>query len=224
MNNELISIIIPVKNGTNYLAEAVEGIRRQEMNVETIVVDDGSNDGTAGLVEQLGCVCIRNPKNCGQVVSKNRGLEIANGEYIMFHDHDDVMNVGGLKALYAELEADKDLMLVMAKVKDFISPDLSEAEKAQVAIKAEPYYGLFTGAILMRRELFNLVGKLEESVNTGELMDLMFKIGQLGLKTSKIDFVASNRRVHNSNFGRTSKTIEFANYSAILRRKLAKAV
>lgn len=224
VNNKLISVIIPVRNGINYLTEAVEGIRRQGMNVEIIAVDDYSSDGTAELAEKLGCICIRNSKNCGQAASKNKGLGIAKGEYIMFHDHDDVMNVGGLRELYGALEKEEDLMLVMARLKDFVLPDLSDAEKAQVIIKEQPYHGLFTGAILMRKELFDIVGELDGSIHTGELIDLIFKINKLGLKTSRIDFVSCNRRIHGSNFGRTSKITEFTNYSAILRRKLAKAI
>ena len=57
--NELISIIIPVKNGHKYLGEAIAGIRKQNMNVEILVVDDASTDDTALIAESLGCKVLR---------------------------------------------------------------------------------------------------------------------------------------------------------------------
>jgi glycosyltransferase involved in cell wall biosynthesis len=58
MLNNLISIIIPCRNGVNYLAEAVAEIHRQNAQMEIIVVDDGSTDNTAMLTATLGCKVI----------------------------------------------------------------------------------------------------------------------------------------------------------------------
>ena len=216
--NDLISVIISVKNGSNYLKEAIEGIIAQKMNVEIIVVDDCSTDNTVEIAQSYGCKIVKHETSRGQVAGKNNGLKVAQGKYILFHDHDDIMNEGALKRLYDEFEP--DVMAVEAKVQDWYSPDLSEEERAKTTIKNEPYWGLFTGAILIRKEAFDVIGLFNESVHSGEIIEWQSKMDANGFKIKKIDFVSTMRRVHATNFGKTNQKTEFKNYAAILRAKL----
>jgi glycosyltransferase involved in cell wall biosynthesis len=218
--NPQISVIIPCRNATNYLAEAVMGIRKQNMPVEIIVVDDGSTDDTVKIAENMGCHVIRHEKTQGQVAGKNTGLKAARGEYIMFHDHDDIMTEGTLSVLCRELTGDKNLFLVMAKVVDFISSELDDNEKIKIKVKVNPYYGLFSGAVLMRRKLFDIVGLFDERLNTGEIISLFVKMDEFKLMYAKIDMVASNRRIHNTNYGRTDAAKEKKDYLKVLRNHI----
>jgi glycosyltransferase involved in cell wall biosynthesis len=216
----MISVIIPCRNGENYLHEAITGIQRQNMPIEIIVVDDGSTDGTAHFAENAGCRVIRHEITRGQVAGKNTGIRAASGDYVMFHDHDDVMNPGALSMLYNELVADENLWLVMAKVQDFITPELSNEEKQKVITKKSPYYGLFTGAVLMRKALFDRIGLFDEKLDTGEIISLLKNMEKLHLQYKKIDFVACNRRIHATNYGRTHAGKEYKDYSTVLRYNL----
>lgn len=218
--NELISVIIPVKNGSNYIKEAIENILAQKMNVEIIVVDDCSEDNTVEIANSLGCKVISHETSKGQIAGKNTGLREAKGKYILFHDHDDVMKDGALKRLYDEITSDSSIFAVEAKVQDLYSPDLSEEEKKHTKIRPEAYYGLFTGAILIKKEVFDKIGLFNETMHTGEIIEWQSKMDLNGLKINKIDFVSTLRRVHSTNFGKTNKATEFKNYAAILREKL----
>ena len=220
--DKLISIIIPVKNGANYLKQAIDGIKKQDMNVEIIVVDDSSTDNTFELAQKLGCKVIQNSHSKGPVKAKNKALVVSNGQYIMFHDHDDIMNPGSLKVMYDELEADDTISAVMCKVKDFISPEIPDEEKQRTIVKPEPYYGLFTGAVLMRKEIFDTIGLFDESVTAGEIIDWQTKMDKHNLKIKKLDLVSTNRRLHTSNFGKTQQNKEFKDYASLLRAKLRK--
>ena len=217
--NDLISVIIPCKNGENYLKEALEGIRRQNMSIEIIVVDDGSTDRTADIAQSYGCKVIRQSVSEGQVVAKNKGLESSQGQYVMFHDHDDVMRENALATLYNALISDNEHFGVMGKVKDFISPD---AQDKNTPIQSEPYWGLFTGAVLLKKEVFTKVGLFSESLHTGEIIELTKKMDDAGLKIKKIDFITTDRRVHDTNFGKTNKNTEFKDYASVLRARLRK--
>ncbi|MDR1167961.1 MAG: glycosyltransferase [Heliobacteriaceae bacterium] len=217
MSDKLISVIIPVKNGANYLQEAIEGIKKQNMNMEIIVVDDASDDNTVQIAESMGCRVVKHETNKGQVAAKNTGLKEANGEFILFHDHDDVMNAGVLEQMYKAF--DKDTAVVMAKVKDFLSPDATDNK---AVIKPDAYYGLFTGAVLIRKNVFDTIGFFDENLNTGEIIEFSAKLDEYGFKTKKIDLIATNRRVHNTNYGKTNKNKEFKDYATVLRGKLAK--
>lgn len=218
--NKLISVIIPVKNGSNYIKDAIQGILSQNMNAEIIVVDDCSEDNTIEIAQNLGCRILRHQTPKGQVAGKNTGLREAKGEYILFHDHDDVMEKGALKRLYDEITADSSVFAVMAKVQDWYSPDLSGEEKIKTPIKQEPYFGLFTGAILIKKEVFDKIGLFNEAVHTGEIIEWQSKMEMNDLKIKKVDFVSTKRRVHSTNFGKTHQKTEFKNYAAILREKL----
>ena len=216
----LISIIIPVKNGSNYMEEAITEIKQQNMNTEIIVVDDGSTDNTSEIAKNYGCIVIKNTTSQGPVAAKNQALKIANGDYIMFHDHDDIMNNGVLKKMLAELNAVPDISAVMCKVKDFISDDLPSEEKQKIKIKSEPYYGLFTGAILIRKNVFDIIGDFDEQVTAGEILDWQTKMEKHNLKIKKLDLISTQRRLHTTNFGRTQQQTEFKDYAKSLRERL----
>ncbi len=219
-DNDLISVIMPVKNGSKYLETAINGIKNQGMNVEIIVVDDCSDDNTAEIAQHNGCKVIKHTNPMGQVIGKNNGLKSAKGKYILFHDHDDIMRDGSLKELYDEISADETISAVEAKLQDFYSPDMSEEERNKTKIKNEAYWGLFTGAILMRKSIFDKIGLFNEKFKAGEIIDWQNKMNLCGLKIKKTDLISADRRIHAANFGRTEKTNEFKDYAAILRARL----
>ena len=119
--NDLISVIIPVKNGSKgkYINQAIEGIFSQDMNVEIIVVDDCSEDNTVEIAESYGCKVVKHSISKGQVAGKNSGLKIASGKYIIFLDHDDIMRKGSLNKLYQELTSDENIDLVVDKLSKY---------------------------------------------------------------------------------------------------------
>ena len=105
--NDLISVIIPVRNGEKYLQEAINGIKKQNMNVEIIVVDDYSKDNTLKIAKNSDCRIIEHNVQKGPVVAKNTGIKEAQGKYILFHDCDDIMTDNALCKMYKELSEDE---------------------------------------------------------------------------------------------------------------------
>lgn len=221
MDNELISIIIPVKNGKNYLQEALDHIKAQEMNVEVIVIDDASEDETSEIASRNGCRVFRQSVCQGQVTAKNIGVKMAKGDFILFHDHDDRMRTGALRALYEAM--DEKCAAVMAKVQDFYTPGMSEQQKMRSPKKEEPFYGLFTGAVLIRKSAMDLIGPFNPQLNTGEILEWETRMSQNGLCIKKIDLVATDRRIHATNYGKTNREKEFRDYAMVLRARIMAA-
>ena len=91
----LISVVIPCFNQSGYLAEAIESARSAEFTVETIVVDDGSTDGS-GEVARRYPVVLLTQENKGLAAARNRGLEAATGTFVIFLDADDRLLPGGI--------------------------------------------------------------------------------------------------------------------------------
>ena len=91
----LVSVVIPVFNGASYVAKAVQSVQDQTMrDVEIIVVDDGSTDGTQEILMELerAATDIRmvSQEHQGSSVARNTGIERARGDFIAFLDCDDV--------------------------------------------------------------------------------------------------------------------------------------
>ena len=216
-----ISVIIPCRNGSQYLPEAVEGIRRQNMEIELIVVDDGSTDTTTDLAKKMGCI-VKSIPHSGLSAARNIGLKFAHGEVVLFHDHDDVMRQGALRKLVDSLWQDDMVGIVMARAKDFISSDLSAADKSALNPRPDPYYGLLSGAVLFRHSVFRTIGSFTEGLATGQTMDIILRAEAAGIQVKRLDFVAVDRRLHNNNMGRSMQQQEHRDYASILRLKLGK--
>ena len=89
---KLISVIIPVYNGANYVREAIDSVLHQTLDdYELIVVDDGSTDDTPAIVQSygVGLTYIRQ-KNQGVAAALNNGIGHSQGNYIAWLSHDDV--------------------------------------------------------------------------------------------------------------------------------------
>lgn len=93
MNNPLVSIIIPTYNRGKYIKKAIDSCLNQTYsNIEVIVVDDCSPDNTKEIVtsyEDKRVKYFRNDENSGAPYSRNRGIELSNGEFVNFLDDDD---------------------------------------------------------------------------------------------------------------------------------------
>lgn len=87
-----VSVVIPFYKYVNWLMEAVESVLQQDYsNIEIIVVNDGSPEDVSEFLEKYGKKIIYERKvNGGAATARNRGIELASGEYIAFLDSDDI--------------------------------------------------------------------------------------------------------------------------------------
>ena len=90
----IVTVLMPVYNGKNYLNEAIESVLCQTLtNFEFLIVDDASTDNSIDLINSYNdsrIKLLKNKNNIGQTASLNKGLEMAQGKYIARFDQDDV--------------------------------------------------------------------------------------------------------------------------------------
>ena len=93
-NNEKVSIIVPVYNVKDYLEQCLLSVIYQTLlDIEIIVIDDGSNDGSELICDVFGekdsRITVIHKENQGLSAARNDGLNLAKGDYVMFVDSDD---------------------------------------------------------------------------------------------------------------------------------------
>jgi glycosyltransferase involved in cell wall biosynthesis len=112
----LVSVLLPVHNAASQVSAAVRSVLSQTCrNLELIVVDDGSTDGSAAVVERFDDArlrVVRLPANQGLSAALNAGLRAARGELIARQDADDVSNPVRLERQVAALRGRPELALV----------------------------------------------------------------------------------------------------------------
>jgi glycosyltransferase involved in cell wall biosynthesis len=115
MNKPLVSIIIPAYNAEKFLAETLSSALAQTWsNKEIIVVNDGSTDGSADIVNAFSSsqVVLLNQANKGASAAKQTGLEYARGEFIQYLDADDVLAVNKIEMQMNALKDQPDKIAV----------------------------------------------------------------------------------------------------------------
>ena len=101
--DNLVSIIMPSYNTERYISESIRSVFNQTyQNWELIIVDDCSNDHTDEIVSEFlddkRIKYLKNEKNCGAAVSRNRALRESNGKWIAFLDSDDLWMMYGCES------------------------------------------------------------------------------------------------------------------------------
>jgi glycosyltransferase involved in cell wall biosynthesis len=112
----LVSVVIPSYNRAQYIAETIESVLAQTYpNIEVIVIDDGSTDDTAKVVERFAHqIRYVIQENSERGASRNHGLRLATGEYIAFLDSDDLWLPRMAEQCVDYLEARPDVGVVYA--------------------------------------------------------------------------------------------------------------
>lgn len=116
-----VSIIVPIYNVLEYLERCVNSLFQQKYkNIEIILVDDCSTDGSRELAQKLAekdsrCIFIQREKNGGLSAARNTGMKVASGEWLAFVDSDDWVTEDYISAMYDVAKKD-DADIVMSSI------------------------------------------------------------------------------------------------------------
>jgi hypothetical protein len=215
----LLSVIIPVYNGSRFLGQAVASVLRQRYQpIEIIVVDDGSTEDLLPAIEALPVdVRFVRQLNRGPAAARNRGLDEASGDLIAFLDVDDLWppdtleTLAGLLALKPEAEAVQGRgQLVAADEAGVVTAELGNPEDSF------PHY---IGAALFRRSAFERVGRFDAGMRFGEDSDWFVRARQHDVKVARADRTTLLVRRHGGNMTEGKSLVEL-NMLAIIKKAI----
>jgi glycosyltransferase involved in cell wall biosynthesis len=196
--------MIGVYNGAPYLADAIESVFAQTYRpFELIVVDDGSTDGSGDVAKRYGDALIyAYQENAGNGAARNHAVRLASGELFAFLDADDRFVPDKLERQWAALEADPMLEIVFGHVREFLSPELTEEQRASVRPPApQPAPWTAPNLMLIRRDSFQRVGPFSETVRVGVTVDWYARAMEERLRSTMLPEVLLERRLHTQNNG-----------------------
>jgi mycofactocin glycosyltransferase len=188
----LVSIVIPVYNRPAEIAECLASLQTldyPEDKIEVIVVDDASQDHTAAEARRFdGVRLIVQPTNMGQSAARNVGVAAAKGELIAFLDSDCIAEKGWLKELVPYFQ-DPRVALVGGYVGAYYKEkrmDRYEQVCSALNMGADAVLGRGEGSVfyvptcnmLVRKEIYEQVGGLDETLQVGEDVDLCWRMMQ----------------------------------------------
>jgi glycosyltransferase involved in cell wall biosynthesis len=184
----LISVVMPCYNAAHYVEEAIDSVLWQSYShVELVVVDDGSSDTSATVIDRLaaanpGRIRVLHQTNSGPYAARNLGLTHAHGNFIAFLDADDTWHPDALKALHAALtDARADVAYCgwqnvgegAANTQPYIPPNYAAADAVALFLQACPWP---INGVLLRRQLVDALHGFSERLPTAMDYDLWLRM------------------------------------------------
>ena len=179
-----ISVVIPTYNRAELVMRALRSVLAQTRPAEqVIVVDDGSTDDTGRLVQQnFGAVDYLAQENRGVSAARNRGIEVATGEWIALLDSDDEWLPKKLERQFAHLEQEPDHRVchtdeIWIRRGRRVNPRLKHAKQGGWIFKqCLPLCAISPSSVVIHRSVFDEVGLFDETLPACEDYDLWLRI------------------------------------------------
>jgi glycosyltransferase involved in cell wall biosynthesis len=240
----LVSIIIPCYNALPYLKETIKSALNQTYpDIEVIVIDDGSTDGSYEYVKNLNYpnIILKRNQRKGACAARNYGFELSHGQYIQFLDADDLINLGKIEKQLRLISINNDRTLISCPWGKFENIPSKASFNAQKVWKTynnptnwliDAWNGggmMQTACWLMHRKLILEAGPWDESLENNPNDDGEFFCRTI-LKSTRIVF-DKNSKVYYRTPGKTNvsqnksfKAIEsllgsYKSYEVILKHK-----
>ncbi|MCU0760467.1 MAG: glycosyltransferase family 2 protein [Steroidobacteraceae bacterium] len=196
-----LSVVIPCYDAAPFLAEALASVFAQGLDdVEVIVVDDGSTDGSGEIARRYDPrVVLLSQPNAGIAAARNAGVARARSPWLAFLDADDLWTEGSLRSRLDAVQAVPGADGVFGALQQFLCPRLEPAAAARIDYDPTPQVARFAGTLLLRREAFLRAGPFDASLKVGEMLDWVSRAELAGLTLATLERVVMRRRIHGSN-------------------------
>ncbi len=185
-------------NRERYIAEAIESVLRSSYDeLELIVVDDGSSDGTRAVAERYAAIDRRarvyvNDVNLGDYPNRNRAASYARGVYLKYVDSDDVLYPHAIAVMAACMDAHPDAGFGLSELPHPAGPNprrLTPTESYREHFFGQDLFGRAPGSAIIRRSAFEAVGGFSGRRQVGDHELWLTLARQYPLATMPTDLV-----------------------------------
>lgn len=219
----LVSVIIPVYNYDRYLGEAIESVLSQtHQHLEVIVVDDGSTDQSGEVARSFADRGVRycHQDHAGIGPTRNKGVELAQGDFLAFLDADDRWPLEKIERQLRAFEVDPALEMVFGQALQLQNgPEWEAGVRDNNPAAAGLVPGLVPGTMLIKRAAFFRVGKFPGGLKVGEFIDWYARAVELQVGSLVLPDLFLWRRIHDSNQGVRERQ-SVSDYARVLKASL----
>jgi glycosyltransferase involved in cell wall biosynthesis len=218
------SVIIPVRNGSHFLAEAIESATLQLNETdEIVVVWDNSDDDTKSIAMSLKDPRIRAIKGPELGVSggRNAGLAAALGEFVAFLDHDDLWPAGRHIKLMQVLVENPHVGAVFGRMRIRLDPGATPWEWI-LNLDGRHVPGPNLGTGLFRTSILRKLDGFDTSLRFGEDIDYFLRLEELGMKFALCEVEGLIYRRHATNCTNNLDAVQQSVFD-VIKRRMARA-
>ena len=191
-----VSIIVPIYNAEKYLKKCIDSLVNQtKKEIEIILINDGSTDNTENIIKEYKDKRIKYFKNENQGIGKTRnfGIKKAKGNYIMFVDSDDYVELNACEELYKKAEKEKSDLVICdyykvynngkkeeVTIKDFKPTTLKKYPELLLNVNLAPWNKLYKKSLIDYNNICFVENlKYEDAPFVAEVLDKAKKITKL---------------------------------------------
>lgn len=201
-SSPLVSVIIPCFNAEKYIDKCILSVLEQDYeNIEIIIIDDGSTDGSLEIIKKYNNVNILTQSNSGACVARNAGLKISRGKYVKFLDSDDVLLCGILKRQVnlAELSSDNDIIygdyiVNKGNKKKYVCTNIGNNNQTALLFLND----ILTTTPLHQRWMLIKVNGFDERLKNGQEWNLHIRLSSEGFYFKYDNFASFEYNIHDS--------------------------
>jgi glycosyltransferase involved in cell wall biosynthesis len=202
----MISVVIAVHNGAQFIASALRSVMRQTFAAgEIIVVDDGSTDKSADIATSFDAsLRVLRRSHQGGAATLNAGVAVAKGDLLAFLDADDLWAEDKLARQIVAFASDASLDAVFGRVVQFTDMECRISEPSEIRHMSTSSPGPSKNAMLIRRDTFDVVGPFDQAT-VADFPEWYARAVTIGIRTKVLDQVVAFRRIHRNNTTRRER-------------------
>lgn len=206
----VVSVVIPIYNGQRYIEETVRSVISQTYaDLEVICIIDGTKDASASIIERLNDPRIRilEQENRGATYTRNRGLSLATGEFILFLDQDDVVESDFIESAVREIVRTGSTGVAVngyrIDAEGRIIRRIYRINKPKLTLKSllKGNQLCTSSQVLLKREALTAIGGFDVSADQADDWDMWIRHARSG-KLVFLDRYLLKYRLHDANQSR----------------------
>ena len=197
-NERIVTIVVPVYNSDKYLEKCLSSLVAQNYsNIEIVIVDDGSTDGSAAIIDSYAAtdsrIKILHKQNEGVSAARNDAIKMATGDYLLFVDGDDYLDADYVSTLVSEAdEKDSELVVCGYVTEDTDGKMISRVSPTEYSVRDEAWVYRISAVCsrLYSRKLWDRLGlefTLEKKVR-GEDVPVSILANYCARNVSVVDY------------------------------------